>query len=395
MKRRTLKPPRGGIALATTLMVLFILAVIGFAICAISISNLSLVSGYRSTSMAYYAARAGIAEAFYRIDSDNAYGTSSNDSFTETLSNTQSFRVNFVSGPYYSVNNIAGSGNVHDGAGDNIPSRFVSVISSSTVRGCTVRLKAIGRLGIPGDDYAVFTDDFANASTVVGDIRNNYTGTGTGMSFTSLSGTATTMAGPGSISVQNGSGTLVYNAQRYSVPDLQVANLVSAASSRPGINVFTPATLPTTLDGATYPYSYVNGDVNLNELTIRNGATLFINGTFTGRLALALNTVASRNAIFSAGDFTVNGSSGTDSCSILTAGSIRFNGAATLRGFLYCNGFYDQNGTSDYRGNIMVRNGGLNAAGTDVTYDPQYMEALGHFFPPELVRFRLLTMGQI
>ncbi len=386
---------RKGMALATILIVLFILSVIGFAISAIGIKNLGMVSGYRSASMAYYAARAGINEAFYRIDSDRNYGTSSIDSFTETLTNGQSYTVNFASGPFYSVNNLSGTGSVNDGSGESIPKKFVSVISSSTVRGRTVRLKAVGRLGIPGDDYAVFTDDLINIGTVNGDLRNNYTGTSTGMSIYSLSGTATTMAGPGTISVQNGTGNRVYNADRYTIPDLQVDQIVATAASRPGIHTYDPDSIPNPLDGTSDPYVYVNGSVNINELTIRNGAVLFINGSFTGRLNLDLNNIPSRNAIFSTGSFTINGSSGSDSCSIITGGSIRFNGAATLRGFMYCNGFYDQNGTSDYRGNIIVRNGGLSAPGVDITYDPQYMEAMGQFFPPEQVRVRILTMGQL
>lgn len=399
MQRQALKSPRGGIALATTLLVLFILAVIAFAICAVGIRNLGMVGGYRNASMAYYAARAGITEAFYRIDNDNSYGTSSSDSFTETLSNTQAYTVNFVSGPFYSVNNIAGSGSVNDGSGDSIPKKFVSVISSSTVRGRTVRLKGIGRLGYPGGDYAIFTDGTDDAAAITGDLRNNYTGSDVGMAFSSITGTATTTAGSGSISGSGGS--RVYHAGSYPVPDLQVANIVSAAASRPG--VYTPATLPDPLDGLLHPITYIEGDVTMNGgFTIRNGAILFVNGNFTvngsqllEQILEAEGTSTSRCAIFCTGNFRANGASCTNSLSIVAGGSIQFSGAADLRGFMYCNTSFEQNGNSNYTGNIMVRGGNFAAAGTNVVYDPRYMEALGQFFPPELVRVRILTMGQI
>jgi len=399
MQIRFSKSPRKGLALVTTLMILFILAVIGFAICAIGVQNLNLVSGYRNSSTAYYVARAGIIEAFSRIDNDNGYGTAAAQSFSETLSNSESYTVNFVSGPFYSVNNLAGSGSVNDGSGDSLPKNFVSVISSSTVRGRTVRLKAIGRLGYPGGDYAIFTDDTLNAANITGDVRNNYTGGGIGISLSSIMGTAMTMAAYGSISISSSGGSQVYGANRYPVPDLQVASAVLSASGNSGVHVYTPATLPNPLDGTTDPIVYVNGNVTAGGggFTIRNGATLFINGSLTinGRLRLDSTATPSRNAIFCTGDFRANGSSGTDSCSLLIGGSIRFNGAADLRGFMYCSDFFDQNGTSSYIGNVMVRTGGFSGSGTSVVYDPQYMESLGQFFPPGTARMKILTMGQI
>ncbi|MFH0803451.1 MAG: hypothetical protein V2A78_13845 [bacterium] len=399
MQIRFSKSPRRGLALVTTLMILFILAVIGFAICAIAVQNINLVSGYRNSSSAYYVARAGINEAFSRIDNDNSYGTSSAGSFTETLSNSESYTVNFVSGSFYSVNNLAGSGSVTDGSGDSLPKKFVSVISSATVRGRTVRLKAIGRLGYPGGDYAIFTDDTLSGANITGDVRNNYNGGGVGISLTTIMGTAMTMAAYGSISISNPGGSQVYGANRYPVPDLQVASTVLGAAGSNGVHVYTPATLPDPIDGATDPIIYVNGNVTAGGggLTIRNGATLFINGSLTinGRLQLDTTATPSRNAIFCTGNFRANGSSGSDSCSILTGGTIRFNGSADLRGFMYCNGFFDQNGNSSYIGNIMVRNGGFSGGNTSVVYDPQYMENLGQFFPPGTARMRILTMGQI
>ncbi len=390
---RLLKSPRGGLALLTTLMILFILSVIGFAICAIGVQNLNLVGGYRNSSTAYYAARAGINEAFYRLDSDNSYGTSSAHSFSETLSNNESYTVNFVSGPFYSVNNMAGSSGVPDGSGDTVPKKFVSVISSSTVRGRTVHLKAIGRLAFPGGDYAIFTDDVLNAANITGDVRNNYNSNGVGMTLNSITGTATTMAAEGSISISTAGSSCVYGASNYPVPDLGIPGIVAAGASKPGVTVYTPATFPDSIDGSVTPFVYVNGNVTAHKLDITNGAIVFINGALTINGQLTYTT--GRSAVFCSTNFRANGSSGTDSCSILTGGTIRFNGAATLRGFMYCNGLYDQNGNSSYRGNIMVRNGGFSGSGTSVVYDPQYMEGLGQYFPSDQVHMRILTMGQI
>lgn len=395
MQRWVSKSPRKGLALVTTLMILFILTVIAFAICAIGIQNLNLVSGYRNSSMAYYAARAGISEAFYRIDNDNSYGTSATQSFTETLSNGESYEVNFVSGPFYSVNNLAGSGNVTDGSGDTIPKKFVSVISSSTVRGRTVRLKGIGRLGYPGDDYAIFTDGVITAGNITGDVRNNCNG----ITLSSITGTALTTAGAGSITPSGGS--CVYNASNYPVPDLHVATIVSDAAGGANVHVcnneaeFLALIGPhKVLNGGTVYVNVGGGNVTVNGgFDITNGARLFINGSLTSNGQI--NVSSGQNAIFCTGDIETNGASCSDSCSIISGGQIRFNGKAELSGFMYCNRLFDQNGNSSYTGNIMVRNGGFDGPNTSVVYDPQYMENLGQFFPSELLGVRILTMGQI
>lgn len=130
-----------GVALPVAILVILILCVIGFAIVVISVGNLDVVSNFRDSVSAYYAARSGVSRAIKEIY-DNP-GWISGFSEKSLASACGTFTVTFdKTKSYYSINNLNGSSTVTGWGGIAVPVGYCHIVSTGKVN------KSIQRVGV-------------------------------------------------------------------------------------------------------------------------------------------------------------------------------------------------------------------------------------------------------
>lgn len=427
-----------GIALLIALFVLTLTSVFVMSIGSVGIMNLNNQAGYRASVTARYAARAAVAEAIYKAEASSnqgtqipTYGTSAyvplaENSFTITLSNNVPATVNFLSGTRFSINNMSGTAPMTDGLGDQVPAGYMKINGYATVNGKTAVASALATLA-PDGSYAVLTQGKIDASDVTGSVRNNLTASGSNntIELTSLTGTATsTDPNPDHID-ESGTpkGTEVTGAPIFPIPDIDVPTLIANQNIPANYqtdslgfeallsacsNILTPTCAA--LGGKTIVYvdaSTTGGIVTLTgayDISLRDGIQVYINGSIriNGNIDdCTVSNPSQANALFVTGYIDINGASGSN-LSLIAGGvptksqgsdtnnAIMISGSSDFTGFVYARtGHVDMgNSTSSFTGNIMCKNGELQAAGTDITYSPNYMKAFATELPQNAVRMR-------
>lgn len=144
----------GGIAIATALLVLTIISVIGLAIAAIGAQDLNLANADRNLAMSRYAAEAGIADGASQLLADAGWATGFSD---KSLTTVPGVDLGYTVTVTNNVGNTARALTAADGT--IVPPSMVYLYSTGTIRG-TAFTKNVGALYhvLPGAlfKYAAF-----------------------------------------------------------------------------------------------------------------------------------------------------------------------------------------------------------------------------------------------
>lgn len=284
MENKKLKDSQG-IALAVTLLILMILSVLFLTIGTLGISNLNLVSNFRDSTAAYYAARAGVARAIYELYDDSSWAEGfSNQSLTSV---NGTYTVSFSSSTYYSTNNMSGSSTVTGWGGTQVPSGYAYVISTGIVNNATQRVASMVKKGRGIWDYALFGDESLSLNGTI-DIDGNI---GTNDDEISESGNP---AVDGEKDTDAGI-TLDPVTEPTITPDNSGTNFTSTASPAPGKYGYVKLSGGDTLTLSAGNYSFT-GTNSKSAINVGGGSSIIISSGpvyiyVNGELKLAGNAI--------------------------------------------------------------------------------------------------------
>ncbi|HXE72413.1 MAG TPA: hypothetical protein VNO81_07100 [Candidatus Nitrosotenuis sp.] len=424
-----------GLAMAVTLSLLAILAILGLAITAVGVQQLNFGRHQADTSMGLLAAEAGLEEVRAAMQADPSYGTRG-ESFEGQLPSTAlryfgSFSAASAAAPgLVSVNNLASSTAVTRPDGTVVPPWTADIIASVKVgRGqrvtvgmiltnrwdqavsTTGNFRARGNLKVYGASTLQEVERILGGSST-GDMPGNILANSdqnpaVQLSLNSqISGVITTPGGVNPSSFTN----VVHDT--LPIPELSWS-FYTPASSDPryyelGASSYSNLTLPAeagrtliyrqgsltvggglTLENCTLS---VDGDLNISGgLQLRN-ATLYVNGDveISGGIHYG-GSGAATGSIFVCGqgnDIQVDGSadfsaSNTTGVSIFCQDEIRLTGGASLQGVLYANGDLTATGGARVIG-MAITNGNARTeveveGGATFIYCPVYLQALTQY----------------
>lgn len=155
---------RRGVGLGTTLIVVALVATLGFIVVGTSISHLQVMSHTSNAAVANDLARSVLHLALARVYQDPQFGTRAGEdrSLSITLPNAPEGSQGLLtfdpanSDVPLSTNNLEGPGSVIDPAGKMVPSQSVLFVAEGRCRGVTRRVEAV--LHLPPFPYAAASD---------------------------------------------------------------------------------------------------------------------------------------------------------------------------------------------------------------------------------------------
>lgn len=429
-----------GMALAVALVTLLILTVMGLAIGAMGIENLSQIKKTGKNASLLHAANGGLHEVMDRLYQNGDYGKGVTDASadgsgrfsTSSVAANYWWTFNTGTGEPYCTNNLDGDTPVNGWNNLRVPPHMALMVVSADPAARpggneTVMVVALVTNKFP---YAVASDgtiDVSDVSSVIpgqGNVRSNAVGGSPNIAADTVDGISFSRDGTGSIDISGNAGPERYDEPKVALPDVPIERIVLSYSTAgvAGAHPFGgPATFqipgpgphdirerpdgsleiqdPSAGSGWTRihprPASvHIEGNVRITgggTLTIPRGIHFFVNGNFQTNGSLEQDTTpsggsssplpADANFFFVTGDMAFNGAQGQD-LNILCGGNIRQNGSSDFTGIVYSqDGTVDFNGSGSVTGTVIARAGVTNPGNTeaqnlDVRYDPDVLEGL-------------------
>lgn len=415
-------------ALAVALVTLMILSVMGLAIGAMGVENLTQIRRTGNTLSLVHAANGGLHELMDRIygngTANGVFGRGVTDNSadgegtyaTSMTSCRYWWTFNPSSGEPYCTNNLAGDTAVTGWNGLQVPARMALLVvtADETARPGgrePVRVVALASNGYP---YAIASDGTIEISDVRslvpghGNVRSNSTSGTTSkpnIEGDSVDGMSFSRNGPGTIDISGSSGPQFFNEPPLGLPNIPIAEVV-ASQSTAGLSGSHPYGGPATLqvpgpgphdvlnqaDGsleiggvriAPLPASvYVEGSVRQTgggSVVIPQGIQLFVHGDLVSNGSLNQGTTPApggtstaglptdQDYLFVTGDMTFNGAEGP-SLNLLVGGNIRQNGTSNFTGLVYTQqGSVLFNGGGTLTGSVIARAGVSSTGNMDAS----------------------------
>lgn len=353
---------RRGIGLGTTLIVVALVATLGFVVVSTSVSHLQVMSRTSNAALADDLARSALNLGLARIYQDRDFGTRTNEDRTLTVElpsapagsqGVLTFDPNRADLPL-STNNLNGPGSQIDRAGKMVPSQSVLLVAEGRCRGVTRHVEAV--LHVPPFPYAAASDGpiVSGGGLQVGSLDAN-TPPGTPVvdlkPATILSnardpqsivlGPASTIKGDllagGGIQLDPGGGTNVIG-QLYPNSDPRAVPRMIASDFDPGPSA---APLAATYNQADFTGKLRrDGDMEVASDLHLQGALLYVDGGLTVRGSLNGSGI-----VVTTGKLRIEGQAemqGSDKVALLSQGGIELLGkgraSSNLRGVIYSEG---------------------------------------------------------